>query len=618
MSRGKKPKGGLDTGQKKKGEEKQSNEDVEMKETEEESVQNRQSTQLEVDWTEDMETADENKDTEDQKEHGNEEEPERNNQQEDVDCPIKGFSFEMEYEINEHYEHYVSTSVKHVGNLLEAWDKSGVIEGVITQDKSFKKKGFVNEIQEWMIPPKIVKNKNSVTAEIIMSIKTKETAYSLFTNEKDYCRKHNIYVSAKNTIMEFTNKIGFLIQTYVKIASPKYYIDDLSKKINVTEKIIDVRKAYTYDKGERSKVLVVYATENEASSINNKLSNAKYDRYKYISYKGSSSDVRLVAMQANDMKQLPARYEIMYNASLTERLNVDKIQVTLEAYLMSLKEGKHNYFIAAEQGAGKYQNHVTVIINPKRIVKAKQWLMNVYHTLDFVAEKDRSSSVNDEKYKVNTKYKEELIEFLRPTLESKEAAENKKYGKKLKTYAQALGIKVYNSKKETPNTNTLNKKKKSVNPDDNSARQIQYLTETVKRLGGVVDMLVKKLNTPLTEEEKQLVVEVRNISTVMLTNEAEEEVKEGDEEKEIEKDNGEGKENETDENIGEKGKESKFIKNKDSVNNKRRNFSTPIIPIGDEIELSGTFEDFNQWQSDRGIQKTNNNSKRFKHNHESK
>jgi len=104
----------------------------------------------------------------------------------------------------------------------------------------------------------------------------------------------------------------------------------------------------------------------------------------------------------------------------------------------------------------------------------------------------------------------------------------------------------------------------------------------------------------------------------MLTNEAEEEVKEGDEEKEIEKDNGEGKENETDENIGEKGKESKFIKNKDSVNNKRHNFSTPIIPIGDEIELSGTFEDFNQWQSDRGIQKTNNNSKRFKHNHESK
>ena len=77
--------------------------------------------------------------------------------------------------------------------------------------------------------------------------------------------------------MEFTNKIAFLTQTYVKIASPNYHIDNLSKKINIEEKIIDVKKAYTYDKGERSKLLVVYATEKTASSINDKLTKAKFD-----------------------------------------------------------------------------------------------------------------------------------------------------------------------------------------------------------------------------------------------------------------------------------------------------------------------------------------------------
>jgi len=41
---------------------------------------------------------------------------------------------------------------------------------------------------------------------------------------------------------------------------------------------------------------------------------------------------------------------------------------------------------------------------------------------------------------VNSEYNDELREFLKLTLESKEAAKNKKYGKSMKTYTQALGI----------------------------------------------------------------------------------------------------------------------------------------------------------------------------------
>ena len=46
---------------------------------------------------------------------------------------------------------------------------------------------------------------------------------------------------------------------------------------------------------------------------------------------------------------------------------------------------------------------------------------------------------------MNSEYNDELREFLKLTLESKEAAKNKKYGKSMKTYAQALGIKQYNN-----------------------------------------------------------------------------------------------------------------------------------------------------------------------------
>ena len=40
-------------------------------------------------------------------------------------------------------------------------------------------------------------NKKSVSAEIIMSIKTKETAFSLFMKEKDYCKKKQYLCNSK-------------------------------------------------------------------------------------------------------------------------------------------------------------------------------------------------------------------------------------------------------------------------------------------------------------------------------------------------------------------------------------------------------------------------------------
>ena len=75
--------------------------------------------------------------------------------------------------------------------------------------------------------------------------------------------------------MEYTNRIGFLTRTYVRIAAPKYYIADLTQRLNIKEKIIDVKKEYTYDKGQRSKVLVIYATEEQADQINEQLSTIK-------------------------------------------------------------------------------------------------------------------------------------------------------------------------------------------------------------------------------------------------------------------------------------------------------------------------------------------------------
>ena len=67
--------------------------------------------------------------------------------------------------------------------------------------------------------------------------------------------------------MEYTKKIGTLVGTYIKIASPKYCIIELSNILEIINKVIDIKKWFTYEKGLQSKVLVVYAIEKEAKQI---------------------------------------------------------------------------------------------------------------------------------------------------------------------------------------------------------------------------------------------------------------------------------------------------------------------------------------------------------------
>ena len=73
---------------------------------------------------------------------------------------------------------------------------------------------------------------------------------------------------------------------------------------------------------------------------------------------------------------------------------------------MKLKDKNENLFLAVEQGAGKYDKSVTVVINQRTINKSKQWLAIKYPKLVFKNNKSRKTSVDAEKCKVDTTYNE--------------------------------------------------------------------------------------------------------------------------------------------------------------------------------------------------------------------
>ena len=405
----------------------------------------------------------------------------------------KGLSFTMEFQVDEEDDHHVGTSMCYVTELLKKWIKGGSIQGIIAKDGSMIKDNL-EDFQAWVIPPKIVQHKEHVKAELITMVKSQKTAHGLYRVEEKHCQSHNIRVTSKNTIMECATKIGFLTGTHVKIASTKYYVEEVKERLQVQENLIDVKKECTHDKGKRSKVLAVHATQESAAQFD-KMLDVKSKRFRHMSCKRSTSDSRLAAMHFNEMANRRGRYETLFNASLKEKLIIENEgEVTFESYLMSLKDGDQKLFIATEQGAGKYQNDVTVIINPKANKSAKHWIVNDYPRLQFVESKERMSTVNEDKYEDTSKCNEELIVFLKPTLESRDAAKNKTFGKNMKSHAQALGTKKCNNPPSQVEKKDGNKSKKNKTSIGEDAKQIvASLQDQVKQLKELVLQLTKSM-----------------------------------------------------------------------------------------------------------------------------
>ena len=156
-------------------------------------------------------------------------------------------------------------------------------------------------------------------------------------------------------------------------------------------------------------------------------------------------------MYTNDRHNIKARYETLYDVNLNDEVwdTNKEMYVTMETILMEAKIEKDPLFLAIEQGAGKFKNDLNVVINPHTRVKTRTWIIEEYPRLILKETKLIRTSVLINDISVNKQYKERLQDFLRPTLEYAVENQNKKIRKNLKTYAQAVGVKVIQKENTT-------------------------------------------------------------------------------------------------------------------------------------------------------------------------
>ena len=79
--------------------------------------------------------------------------------------------------------------------------------------------------------------------------------------------------------------------------------------------------------------------------------------------------------------------------------------------------------------------------------QAKKWIVEACRKLKFQKERELRTSVNLKEFQINSMHNDSLKEFLKSNVNEKEIAKSK-YGKKLKTCAEVIGIKENDNQKK--------------------------------------------------------------------------------------------------------------------------------------------------------------------------
>jgi len=250
----------------------------------------------------------------------------------------------------------IPTTLFHTYTLVTNWLKEEIIEGVYVMEKITLEENL-EQYSNWASPPRVIPRKNKTTVECMFDLKTTASTFQLYQNQKDMCNSKSIKISTKKTDMQYMQKIGFLTGPYVQLAAPDRYVQEINEEALICHGAIEIKKRITFEKGVASKVLMVYTIIDEASQLDRQIFNAKYKVFKYVSYKLLDSDQCLAAIHNNEMTNVKARFETLYNTNLKETIYKVAEQTTIQEAILNAKHNDNDLFLAIEQGSGKFKDH---------------------------------------------------------------------------------------------------------------------------------------------------------------------------------------------------------------------------------------------------------------------
>ena len=238
-------------------------------------------------------------------------------------------------------------SLSYMVNLIKAWMKDGMIQGVCDVKGNVKIDNWKG-VEDWTMIPNVVCEKNCMLVEMIVSLKTVNSTIQLYSNQRKMCNDKKMKLMAKRTDMEHVKRIGFIVGPCLKIATPKTYEGKIYKESQLEKGMIEIKKKITVEQNLKSRVFMAHALEDEAECIDEQMCETTFNGFKCSSFKLNQPMVRIAAMHANDVLNVKARFETLCGAKVDDEVLKDGKQSKFEDSLKEQKIDEEPLFIAVE------------------------------------------------------------------------------------------------------------------------------------------------------------------------------------------------------------------------------------------------------------------------------
>ena len=108
---------------------------------------------------------------------------------------------------------------------------------------------------------------------MFLHVVTSKLVYQLHQEQQDECKKYCVRIESKKTDGGFVKRIGFISGPCLSAASTDVYASKITNSIPNAHVSIKLKKHMTFERGVRSKAMVVYALEELADTLNKDIMN---------------------------------------------------------------------------------------------------------------------------------------------------------------------------------------------------------------------------------------------------------------------------------------------------------------------------------------------------------
>ena len=162
------------------------------------------------------------------------------------------------------------------------------------------------------------------------------------------------------------------------------------------------------ERNTETETSVIYAVEDKAKEIDQKLQATEMKQLQHVSFKLAPSQFRLASMQSNEWISTKSRFEILFNANKNEIVVKNRYQKALYQCIMKQEIGN----------AGKVSEDAVAVIKLAMRFKVRKWIAEKYSLLMFQDERENKTSISTEEFENNAKQNEDL-KILNPILSQK-------------------------------------------------------------------------------------------------------------------------------------------------------------------------------------------------------